>query len=62
MMHKGMLIGVNQRLYAGIHEIFEAKFKQKDIAACHSPLQLQHELCGEHQQQSQHFHLDKTQS
>jgi hypothetical protein len=56
-----MLIGVNQRLYASIHEIFEARFRQ-DIAACHSPLQLQHELCGEHQQQSQHFHLDKTQS
>jgi hypothetical protein len=27
--------------------------------SCHSPLQLQPELCEEHQQQSQHFHLDK---
>jgi hypothetical protein len=44
------------------HEIFEASFKRKDMAACHLPLQLQHELCGEHQQQSQHFRLDKTQS
>jgi hypothetical protein len=42
--------------------MLEASFKPKDLAACHLPLQLQHELCGEHQQQLQHFRLDKTQS